>query len=262
MSEVLRPTVSADIPQLLSLWLTVFDEKPEAAELFFKRNLSDTHGYAAQQDNKIIAALYLIDGTLNGSRAHYLCGVGTLPQYRRRGVMSRLMQYALNDVADRGDAYSLLYPANSGLYDYYARMGYQSVCTQAVRTFTRQSLQTESEAKNRLCPQDNILLQNHSFMNFAIRYYACYGVRAVRYQNCFALIEEAQDEAVVIYFTYDDSEAFAKMLLLSSRASRFTLCGKNDHPLLQGGKTERAGMAKPLQSSPLPQDIYIGITLN
>lgn len=260
--EVLRPAQKQDIPELLDLWLAVFDEKREAAELFFNRNLNYTHGYIAQLEGRIIAAVYLIDGSVNGRKAHYLCGAGTLPEFRGRGVMSRLIGFALADAKNRGDVYSLLYPANDGLYDFYARLGYQSVCTQTARAFTRQSLREAFEAENQPCSKANILLQNNSFMDFAIHYYACYGVRAVRYQNCFALTEENKEEAVVFYFDYDDPKAFAEMLLQNSRAERITLCGKSDSPLLKGGEPERCGMAKQLGTLPLPRDIYIGITLN
>ena len=124
-----RQTAARDVPQLSDLWLACFEDTPQAVKLFFERNKSDLHGYAATEDGAVIAAVYLIDCTLNGRQAHYLCGAATLPSHRKRGVMSALIDYALGDAAARGDSFSVLLPANDGLYRFYARLGYQKGCT-------------------------------------------------------------------------------------------------------------------------------------
>lgn len=270
MSFTYEKAQPSDLPQLRALWQEVFDEKPEATELFFKRNLTDTHIYLTRYEKMPIAAVYLIDGSVNGQQAHYLCGASTLKPFRKRGIMTALIDFALSDAARRGDLISLLYPANSGLYDFYERLGYLSVCALQTQCFDRHKLKAECQAADNALSQygseetQNIFLyKNHEFTDFAIRYYKEYGVRAARSPHALALFEEEDDTANVFYFLCDSYDALGELLLNSTSAQRFMLSGKNGCPLLKDGQRERAGMAKPLRRQvKLPGDIYIGITLN
>ena len=106
--NVYRACTDRDLPALQAIWLTCFDEREDAAELFLRRNLLTCHAYGCETDSDLVAAVYLIDCTLGGAKAHYLCGAATLPAYRNRGIMAALIGHALKDAADRGDRYSLL----------------------------------------------------------------------------------------------------------------------------------------------------------
>ena len=92
-----RSMLPNDVETLKSLWLKCFNDKEEAAELFFKRNINYTHGYVAADGDIIVSAVYLIDCKLCGKPAHYLCGAATMPEYRNRGIMTGLIEFALND---------------------------------------------------------------------------------------------------------------------------------------------------------------------
>lgn len=71
----------------------------------------------------------LVKGTLNGEKSHYLCGASTDESFRGNGIMSRLIDFALDDAKNNGDVYSLLFPANDGLYGFYTKLGYAPSCT-------------------------------------------------------------------------------------------------------------------------------------
>lgn len=263
-----RRSKTEDVPQLLALWLTCFSEKEEAAELFFKRNLSYTRGYLAADKGNPIAALYLVDCTLCGKRAHYLCGAATLPQYRKRGVMSALIQYALTDAKQRGDSYSVLLPANDGLYDFYARLGYQPKCTACTVTVAcdeaADGIPTGTPDFQRLqaeCNQDKFLLWNNSFIQFAKDYYACYGVHSIQSENAFALYEQNGDFAEVFYAIYNDIKEL-KTLLSEKGVRRFSLTGGGENPLFQHAERVACGMIRPLGQDSVPDEIFIGITLS
>lgn len=263
-------TEKADIPELKKLWIDCFFDLPEAAELFFNRIMNITSGYKSVDDDKVIAAVYLVNCTLNGKNAHYLCGAATSPEYRKRGIMSRLIEYALADAEQRGDAYSLLFPANDGLYDFYARLGYESKCSARKVTLSRQELVAECaviedkpnfEELQTQCLKNDFLLQNNNFVDFAIEYYSCYGGKSVYSQNAFAIYELDDDIAEVHYFIYNDIKEL-KTLLLSIKADKYILTGKSDNPLFAECKSEKYGMIKPLDGAEIPDDTYIGITLN
>ncbi len=133
-------TDKTDLPALKALWLTCFEEDERAAELFFERTMSFTHAYKATENGEFIAAVYLVGCTLNGRQAHYLCGAATRPDCRNRGVMSGLIRFALDDAKNRGDVFSVLFPADEGLYRFYSRLGYLAKCTARTRRLTRADL--------------------------------------------------------------------------------------------------------------------------
>ena len=152
-----------DIPALMELWLCCFEEKPQAAELFFERTMSFTRAYKATVGERLAAALYCVACTLNGKPAHYLCGVATHPDFRRRGIMRQLMEYALADAEKRGDAYSVLFPADEGLYRFYEKLGYECRCRVTQTELKRDGLGECSEVQQVFPDTDR--LQQECFDN-------------------------------------------------------------------------------------------------
>ena len=88
---------SSDIKSLKKLWLSSFDEEPKAVDLFFDKCFNAKQTYIAKHGEKIISALYLISASFNGQKAHYLCGASTHKDFRKQGIMSKLIKYALED---------------------------------------------------------------------------------------------------------------------------------------------------------------------
>ena len=252
---------SRDIPALKRLWLTCFEEKPEAADLFFEKALPFSHAYKAEENSKIIAAVYLTDCTLNGARAHYLCGAATLPGYRNRGVMSGLICFALADAEKRGDAYSVLFPADEGLYRFYARLGYESRCgirrtclrREGDRGMAENGFPADTDALQKACFGRDFLLWRRELLTFASDYYAVYGIRTVSSPHAMAIYEMENNTAYVLYAVYDTMEAL-KNLLFTVKAEQYILT--------QAGGDEPYGMIRPLGNNPLPDEVFIGITLN
>lgn len=267
-----RAARGEDIPALQSLWLEVFEEKPQAAKLFFNRNLSDTHIYIAAADTGLAAAVYLLDVTLNGARAHYLCGAATRESCRRQGIMSRLIAFALDDARQRGDRYSVLLPADEGLYAFYARLGYRTGCTVSQTVISRCDLpqpdtllpegEPDLQALQHQCLHRNYLAWSDAFLRFAAAYYGVYGVTCLQSEQCFALAEQNGEEAQVLYSIYSSEEELYNLLLQRTSAARFVLTLKSDSPLAQNN-AQPGGMIRSLHPQySVPDDCFIGITLN
>lgn len=270
MSITYQKARNDDESSLKNLWLSCFDDTPEAVELFFNRNKSYLHGYTAKLDGRIVAALYLIDCTLNGSKAHYLCGAATLPRYRKRGIMSALIEYSLNDASLRGDKFSILFPANESLYDFYSKLGYVEGCSVCKKEYGREELEREKsaytstktpdfESMQLKCLKSNFLLWNNNFVSFACEYYSLYGSKVECSEKALAFFEEENSVCVVFYSVYNDIKELKTLLLDNSNANSFVIYGKCDD---DNSKKEKYGMARVLDKThPLPRDIYIGITL-
>ena len=273
MTAEYRKAGIGDINELKKLWLTCFEDSEEAVGIFFERNKNTYHAYVAVIDGKIISALYLIDCKLGGECAHYLCGAATLPEYRKRGIMSALIEYSLNDAKSRGDRYSVLLPANAWLYRFYGSHGYRTVCSVSRAEVRRYELEadcgeitkTESPDFEKIqsgFKKNNFLYWNNNFLRFAIDYYACYGVKTVFSQNVVAIFEEENGVCNVFYTAYNDLKELETLLLNNSGAKRFVIFGKCGEGFFNNSKKEKYGMARALSSKPLPNDIYIGITLD
>lgn len=260
----------ADISKLKELWTECFCDLPEATELFFSRIINFANGYKAVFEHKIIASVYLIECTLNGHKAHYLCGAATSAEYRKKGVMSGLIDYALADAKHRGHIYSVLFPANEGLYNFYARFGYEDKCSARKLVLTRRELGAECavsgekpnfEVLQKQCLKENFLLHNNAFVEFAAEYYACYGTETVCSKNAFVIFDLDGDTATVFYSIYSDYNEL-KSLLLSIKAEKYIITGKSDDPLFVECKSKKYGMIKPLCGKKIPDDTYVGITLD
>ena len=284
MTAELRKAEAGDIIELKNLWMSCFDDSEKATELFFERNKNTYHAYAAILDGKIVSALYLIDCRLGEENAHYLCGAATLPEYRKRGIMGELIEYSLNDAKSRGDRFSVLLPANVGLYRYYSALGYRTSCAVSVARITReqlsgiehQMLDSPSAGRSRPTPtkileleniqsgfkKDNFLYWNNNYIRFAIDYYACYGVKTVFSKNALAVFEEENGVCNVFYTIYNDLKELKILLLNNTKAEHFDIIGKCGEEFFYNSKKEKYGMARALSSKPLPNDIYIGITLD
>ena len=284
MTAEYRKAGTGDIDELKKLWLSCFDDSEEAVELFFERNKNTYHAYTAILDGKIVSALYLIDCKLGGENAHYLCGAATLPEFRKRGIMGELIEYSLNDAKSRGDRFSVLLPANVGLYRYYSALGYRTSCAVSVARITRehlsgidhQTFDSPSAGRSRPTPakivelenlqsgfkKSNFLYWNNNYIRFAIDYYACYGVKTVFNQNALAVFEEKDGVCNVFYTIYNDLKELKSLLLNNTESNYFVITGKCGEEFFDNSKKEKYGMARALSSKPLPNDIYIGITLD
>ena len=264
--NVYRVCTPHDLPALKTIWLSCFDEREDAAELFLQRNLATCHAYACESDGDLAAALYLIGCTLNGERAHYLCGAATLPAYRGRGIMSALIAYALKDASKRGDRYSLLLPADEPLYRYYARFGYRPACAIKNAVLTADTARTVRRGTLNLTQLQTVsvisscLIWEENFIRFAADYYGCYGARTAQSADAFAIYQPDGGKAEVIYALYRDIDAL-KALLRAVNIRCFSLTGAADDSAFEGRVERPYGMILPLEGDAVPDDVFIGITL-
>lgn len=271
-----RNAVKSDIDSLKELWKTCFDEKTEAVNLFFERAFSQDNAYLATDGEKILAALYLLDGSINGNKAHYLCGASTHPDYRGQGIMGGLIVFSLAKAYEKGDKFSVLYPASESLYGFYSRFGYEEKCFAYTSNLSRKELDKfadESASSNKICNfeeiekscfKDNFLNWNNNLIDFAVKYYGIYGVKTVLSENCFAIFGDEEDTADVIYYAYKENKfgELAALLINSTDAENFKFTGKSDKDIFKNSVKEKYGMIKRLDDNTQPpEEIFIGITL-
>ncbi len=249
----------ADINDLKELWLSSFDEKPTAVDLFFDNCFSPKQTYIAMYGDKIVSALYLLPTSFKGQKAHYLCGASTHKDFRKKGIMSELISFALKNSANNGDKYSFLFPANDKLYSYYQKLGYIENCSAYISEFTREDLIYFGELNS---ANDNILNWNNNFKRFSADYYSIYDIKSINNENYFALLEESENTAEVFYFDYKENyfKQLINEILHKTNAEHFVF---THNGIFKNAQKIRCGMVKPLKNViATSTDIYIGITLN
>lgn len=117
------------IPSLIKLWNEVFGDSEEYIKLFFKNAYYDCNCFADIYADEVISVFYLLkcnikyEGkTYNG---RYLYAAATLPEYRGRGIMSKLIKEALVYGINENLDFIALLPADDSLYNYYERFGFK-----------------------------------------------------------------------------------------------------------------------------------------
>jgi len=143
---------------LKSLWKTVFGDGDEYIDLFFSRLYDPQNALFFEQNGKVVSALHLIltDIFVAGQPrpAYYLCGAATLPEYRGRGLMGKLIGRAKSISRERGVEYIALIPAAAGLFPYYRKHGFYAAYS--VQHSLYQYNHRENEKRYFFTPADDV----------------------------------------------------------------------------------------------------------
>ncbi|MCD7710656.1 MAG: GNAT family N-acetyltransferase [Porphyromonadaceae bacterium] len=130
-SLTLRQATAEERPAIEDLWQTCFHDDPRFVRLFFSRKFSPDHTYIAVRGRRLCAALqplpYLISLWGREEPMAYWAGLSTYPAERGQGIMGALMAHTFSFLRQRGGALAALIPAETSLYDYYGRFGFETI---------------------------------------------------------------------------------------------------------------------------------------
>jgi len=129
MKEVIRKfDVAVDRDQLVELWQRVFayEGAHNAPELVLEKKLSVADGllFVAEADGKAVGSVM---AGYDGHRG-WIYSLAVLPEYRRRGLGSRLMQHAEEQLKALGCVKINLQilKGNEAVESFYRTLGYES----------------------------------------------------------------------------------------------------------------------------------------
>ena len=122
-----RPT-ARQVPQLLSLWKTVFGEWNGFWETFLETGFAPERCRCITEEGQITAALTWLDCRCDGQKLAYIYAVATDPGHRGKGLCRRLMADTHKLLTAQGYAAAILVPAEENLREMYRKMGYET-CT-------------------------------------------------------------------------------------------------------------------------------------
>ncbi len=124
---MLKYAENKDKSEILNLFNICFPNEEEFAEYFFKHFFSPENTVICVEDGKIAGSAMELKYDISGvGEVTYLYAVGTLPEYRGRGLCKSILDYSHREDIKKGRAASVLIPGNSSLFDFYARYGYKT----------------------------------------------------------------------------------------------------------------------------------------
>ena len=126
---MIRYSVPEEKNIILKLFNTCFPGEEKFADWFFSKVYDYRNTLIYENNGKIIAALQMIpvklsDGA-NTYTSSYLYGVGTLPEYRGKGIMARVINFSFEEDRKKGTNYSILIVQEQSLLNYYSRFGFE-----------------------------------------------------------------------------------------------------------------------------------------
>lgn len=93
---------------------------------FFRTAFREENTLAILRGGSIAAGLAWMDTACEGRKLAYLYAVATAPEYRHQGLCRELMAKTQEVLTERGYGGSVLVPADEGLRQMYAAMGYRN----------------------------------------------------------------------------------------------------------------------------------------
>jgi len=119
-----------DIPALKHIRKVCFDECEAYSAFYCATRFTENNTLVYVEQHTPVASLTLLDAeVVTAGRVFpiaYVYAVATLPEWRNRGLAAALLQYADEHLQSRGVEAALLVPATAPLFDYYAKLGYET----------------------------------------------------------------------------------------------------------------------------------------
>lgn len=157
-----RPFDAEEFKTALGLLAFVFADAVEDEDVQAERSVVEfDRSLAAFDGDRMVGCLgaYTFDMSVPGGQAPVAgtTWVGVAPTHRRRGILRRMMQRHLSDVAERGESLAALWASEPAIY---GRFGYgQSICAQSLTIGVEGDVAWQDTAPNpaaqiRLVPLD------------------------------------------------------------------------------------------------------------
>lgn len=196
-----KHAVAEDVSSLKELWLEAFEEKEEQLNSFFETIFTPKIAYVAKDNESLVAMVYMLDTMVNGRKAAYLYAAATKQEYQGQGIMTNLVDYAINN---SDIELCITMPATSSLYSYYEKLGFQplkqneTVYSRDELTQIAQPYEEDEIFVNGYCGirnrvlKNNFLFWNNTHIDYALDYEESYGSKVIR--NNFGYVLLSEDE--------------------------------------------------------------------
>lgn len=134
------------------MWRKIFADSPSYEKFYFDYLYKNNEVLYAKQGETLVGMLHLnpYRVLINGyeQTLHYIVGVATDERYRRQGIMRRLLLEAMNDMAERGEIFTYLMPANKAYYEPFDFSFVQTFCMDTAKSQEGDTIRSNLEILN------------------------------------------------------------------------------------------------------------------
>jgi len=118
-----------EIPEIQLLWQEVFGD-PEDFTNRFLAHFGIENCYVSKQNDEITAMAFALPVEVSGVRCEvsemwYIYACATRPQYRKLGIMAKLLEAVYCEACAKNVAGIFLHAANQSLENYYRKLGFE-----------------------------------------------------------------------------------------------------------------------------------------
>lgn len=116
--------------EVRSMWKICFEDTEEYMDLYFSRQYRNENTLIYWVGNKAVASLQMLPYSIRFYGEvipfYYLAGLCTLPEYRNKGYMGKLIDESFSIMKTRNIPLSILVPAEDWLFGYYEKYGFET----------------------------------------------------------------------------------------------------------------------------------------
>lgn len=272
----LKKAAEKDSESLIKIWHICFKDDVSIIQDFLSRGFNS---FVAEIDGKAVAALHLINTQMayNGNTIDgvYLYAAATLPEYRGRGIMGGLIDYANQEAKREGASFCALMPADPSLFNYYRKFGYFDFFKSV--NITKSALQLDEICKNVINNTkdlfDNItdlrfniynknngnILCSTEHIGYAVKMYKHYGGCLITASGGYMIcsrVDETQVQIIECACTHKSLPQLISKLRKTLDAQSYVFRLPANTQFFGGdGDIYYSGMLKPLRD----EDIFISI---
>ena len=238
-----------DMNAVCGLWQCVFGDSEETVKIFYNAFPNTEDVLLCETDGKVVSILTLIEAEIispNGkNKAFCVYAAATDENYRKKGIMSGLLSFAGKIAAERKADFLFLKPASEKLYSYYEKNGFQNAFYRkktaeytGVEKYPYSYVKWDEKAisVDKVFSELNSYESKNGYLSFSAEGKIITVDRFVS-GDIFSLLDEMRAD------------------LKPEKIYVNLPCGANET------QREVTGMIKPLTDKKIPDNIYLGITL-
>ncbi|NMB29825.1 MAG: GNAT family N-acetyltransferase [Clostridiales bacterium] len=149
---IIRQATEADLYSIKNIWRISFGDSDKFIEFHFNYadDLSDT--FLVENNKEVIAMVSVLPAELSLDKKYevgYIYAAATMPEFRGRGIMGRLLTYCENHAIKEDYVALALVPSSLSLFDFYSMHGYE-------KTFYHNNISKKYEQINNIQGPDVI----------------------------------------------------------------------------------------------------------
>lgn len=279
-----RKALPCDTDGMVHIWRNCFGDDEDTVRLFLN---SGFDSYVAVSNESTVAMLHFmkVEISLKNDIKNgvYLYAAATLPEYRNRGIMSKLIEFAEQDALSNDIKFVCLTPSNEELFTFYKGLGYKDFFK--TRFLVKKRAELEKDCKiagnttkysfdiieklrfNIYWKRIGSILYPADYIKFGVKMYEHYGARFVCGKSGYLLYRDKDDGSTEILELAAESCEYPELLgkmLAECKSECFTFRLPADSDLFPDeGEVRYTGVIKPF--APLMLDTaepYMGLVLD